>query len=146
MMAVIADGHMTGSKTFFGRIFDRFIPFPKGTADEALEAIKAQVEGCESFIDKTVKLVNDWRQQSVKTEEALRELTARVSALESHSHAPADAQNIKVYLDAVYRGLLNRDCDEAAAKLFGAQLAQGRPLQEIIDEIVAGTEYKTLKA
>lgn len=137
---------MTSSKTFLEKIFDRFAPPAKGMADGSLEAIKAQVESCESFIDKTVKLVNEWRQQSVKTEEALRDLAARVSEIESRSPLSADGQNIQTYLDAIYRGLLNRDCGEAERKLFGAQLAQGRPLQDVVDEIVAGDEYKSLKA
>ncbi|WP_152428358.1 hypothetical protein [Methyloferula stellata] len=111
-----------------------------------MQAIKAQVEGCESFIDKTVKLVNEWRQQSIKTEDALRDLTSRVSAIESRPHVPMDGEKIKIYLDTIYRGLLDRDCDDAARKSFGSQLAEGRPLQEIIDEIMAGDEYRTHKA
>ncbi len=146
MTKVIADGHMTSSKTFLGKIFDRFAAPAKGTAEDSLQAIKAQVESCESFIDKTVKLVNEWRQQSVKTEDALRDLAARVSAIESRPHGPMDGEKIKIYLDTIYRGLLDRDCDEAAHKSFGVQLVQGRPLQEIIDEIMAGDEYKARKA
>jgi hypothetical protein len=146
MTQVIADGKMTYSKTFLGKFFDRFTAPANGTAEESLQAIKAQVEACESFIDKTVKLVNEWRQQSVKTEDALGELAARVSAIESRSPVPADGGRIEIYLDTIYRGLLDRACDEAARKSFGVQLAQGRPLQEIIDEIMAGDEYKTRKA
>jgi vacuolar-type H+-ATPase subunit I/STV1 len=137
---------MTKSKTFLTKIFDRFAAPAKENAEDSLQSIKAQVESCESFIDKTVKLINDWRQQSLKTEDALRDLTARVAAIESRSHVPADSQNIQIYLDVIYRGLLNRDCNEAERKSFGAQLAQGRSLQEIIDEIVASDEYKALKA
>jgi hypothetical protein len=146
MTAVIADGKMTNSKTFLGKIFDRFTAPAKGTAEDSLQAIRAQIEGCESFIDKTVKLVNEWRQRSVKTEDALRDLAARVSAIESHAHVPADGDRIEIYLDTVYRGLLGRACDEDARKSFGLQLAQGRPLQQIIDEVMAGDEYKTRKA
>lgn len=146
MTVVVVDGRMTNSKTFLGKIFDRFAAPAKRPADDSLQAIKAQVEGCESFIDKTVKLVNEWRQQSVKTEDALRDLTARISAIESRTHVPMDGERIKIYLDAIYRGLLDRDCDEAARKSFGSQLAEGRPLQEIVDEIMTGDEYRTRKA
>jgi hypothetical protein len=138
---------MTSPKTFLAKIFDRFASPAQRGAEDPLQAIKAQVEGCESFIDKTVKLVNEWRQQSVKTEDALRDLVARVTEIESHgSHVSADGKNTEIYLDIVFRGLLNRDCDEGARKLFGSQLAQGRPLQAIIDEIIAGDEYKGLRA
>ncbi len=138
---------MTSPKTFLAQIFGRFASPPRESPDDSLHAIKMQIEGCESFIDKTVKLVNEWRQQSLKTEDALRDLAARMSAIEGRSsQVSPDGKNADIYLAAIFRGLLNRDCDEGARKLFGSQLAQGRPLQEIIDELMASDEYKPLKA
>lgn len=138
---------MRSKTSFLSRLFSSSSQ-AKENATEPFQLLKAQVDDCEAFIDRTVKLVNEWRQATLKSEEALRDLTARVAEIEQKGRPPAmaAAPNRTLYIDAIYRGLLNRDSSESERRAIEAQFEKGRSLEDIAEDIIASEEYRRLKS